>query len=32
MIDLYIVVVASLRKMSEIVGHPSLLIRPAAET
>ena len=30
--DLYIMVAASHRIMSEIVGHPSLLIRSAAET
>ena len=32
MIDLYIMVAVSLRIMSEIVGHRSLLIRRAAET
>ena len=32
LVDLYIMVVVSLRIISEIVGHPSLLIRSAAET
>ena len=31
-IDLYIMVAVSLRIMSQIVGHPCLLIRLAAET
>ena len=32
LVDLYIMVAVSHRIMSEIVGHPSLLIRSAAET